>query len=148
MLEAMTPKLAEAHECVSFALRKAARTVTRHYDAALRSAGMRSTQFNLLVVLDTTGPITTTALAQKVAIERTTLTRNLALLARRGWVRVERERSDRRARWVSLTEHGRRAALEALPTWRGAQGAVAIMLGLRETAALRQLLDTLTREEL
>lgn len=129
--------LSEARVCICFALRKAARSVTRRYDAALRSTGLKSTQFNLLVVLDATGAVTTTVLAQRMAIERTTLTRNLALLSKKGWVRAQ-PGDDRRSRKVSITARGRGAAAKALPAWRRAQGELATALGpglLAELAA-------------
>jgi len=135
-------ELAAARACVGFALRKAARTVTRRYDAELRASGMKSTQFNLLVVLDATGPISTTALAGVTAIERTTLTRNLAILARRAWVRAEPS-DDRRTRMVSITARGRAAALAALPAWRRTQASLATTLGPRQLAELMAHLDRL-----
>jgi DNA-binding MarR family transcriptional regulator len=136
-------KLSEGRQCLSFALRKAARSVTRRYDRALRPMGLRSTQFNLLVVLDATGAITTTALARTTAIERSTLTRNLALIASKGWVRSA-PGDNRRSRKVSLTGSGRRAALKALPAWRRVQAELRKELGSKEFAALSARLGGLT----
>jgi DNA-binding MarR family transcriptional regulator len=140
----MTSKLAQAQECMGFALRKAARSITRRYDAALRARGLRSTQFNLLVMLDATGPITTTELAKRTAIERTTLTRNLALLAKKRWVTTERA-EDLRSHKVALTKRGRNVALDALPSWHEAQQALAGALGKREfdnlCVQLQKLMD-------
>ena len=138
-----SPELCEAHVCVSFALRKAARSVTRRYDAALRSSGLKSTQFNLLVALDATGATTTSALARMIAIERTTLHRNLALLAKKGWVGVE-PGEDGRSRKVSITPRGRQAAFKALPAWRRMQRELAEALGSNQIAALIATLDELT----
>ncbi len=130
--------------CVCFALRRAARSVTRRFDAALRPSGLKSTQFNLLVVLDATGAITTSELARRMAIERTTLTRNLALLTRKGWVRGE-PGGDRRSRNVSITARGRNVARKALPAWRRAQGAFLTRLGPHHFAELTARLAELTR---
>jgi DNA-binding MarR family transcriptional regulator len=127
--------LADARACFSFALRKAARSVARRYDAALRPTGLRNTQFNLLVVLDATGPISVGALATVMSIERTTLTRNLARVVRAGFVRVERG-PDRRSRTLILTSQGRAAALRALPAWRAAQAEVRRSLGAKSFDAL------------
>lgn len=137
------PGLSEARSCLSFALRKANRSATRHYDAALRLSGLRSTQFNLLVFLDAVGAATTSALAERMAIDRTTLTRNLALLAKKGWVRAE-PGADRRSHNVSITAHGRRQALKALPAWRTAQAAVAATLGQKQFEELWKQLAKLT----
>jgi DNA-binding MarR family transcriptional regulator len=129
---------------MGFALRKAARSITRRYDAALRPSGLRSTQFNLLVVLDVAGPITITDLAKATAIERTTLTRNLALLARKRWIRTEAS-DDLRSHRVAITERGLKAALRALPAWRRAQKALAEAVGQRDFDSLGASLQKLVR---
>ena len=138
-------ELAEAQRCLTFALRKAAREVTRAYDAALRPTGLRSTQFNLLVALNFMGPITTTKLAEYLAAERTTLTRNLSLLAGRGLVKVGSGGGDRRSRPVAITPAGRAAALRALPAWRRAQAAMGVQLGARELESFVDRLGALVR---
>ena len=124
----MPPDLAEARACIGFALQRASRSVTRHYDAVLRPVGLRSTQFNLLVLLDATGAITTTILARQMAVERTTLSRNLVVLTNKGWVRSE-PGEDLRVRRLSLTPQGRRAAVKALSAWHKAQATLAKSLG-------------------
>jgi DNA-binding MarR family transcriptional regulator len=121
-------RLAEARACLGFALRRAARVVARRFDSALRRSGLRATQFNLLVVLDALGPVTMTELAVAMAVDRTTLTRNLALLATKGWVRGA-PGPDRRSRRVVITAEGRRAAVKALATWRKAQESLRRELG-------------------
>ena len=135
----------EARSCLGFALRKADRSATRRFDAVLRSSGLRSTQFNLLVFLDAVGAATTSALAEGMAIDRTTLTRNLALLAKKGWVRAEAG-VDRRSRNVSITARGRRQALNALPAWRSAQAAAAAILGQKQFEELAEQLAKLTNQ--
>jgi DNA-binding MarR family transcriptional regulator len=74
-----------------------------------------------------------------------TLTRNLALLAKKGWVRAE-PGVDRRSRNVSITAQARRQALNALPAWRGAQGAVAAILGEKQFQELTDQLAKLTNQ--
>ncbi len=137
--------LSEAQSCLGFALRKADRSATRRFDAALRSSGLRSTQFNLLVFLDAVGTATTSTLADGMAIDRTTLTRNLALLVENGWVRAE-PGVDRRSRNFSITPHGRRRALNALPAWRSAQAGLAAILGRKPFEELREQLAKLTNQ--
>ncbi|HXH83164.1 MAG TPA: MarR family transcriptional regulator, partial [Candidatus Tectomicrobia bacterium] len=41
----------ECDACACFAVRRAARAITQHYDRRLRPTGLRATQFTLLVVL-------------------------------------------------------------------------------------------------
>ena len=83
---------------------------------------MHVTQFTLLATLVQTGPIPTTRLADFQGLERTTLTRNLALLVRDGFVRID-EGEDRRVRKVAITPAGEEAARRAYPFWKKAQDA-------------------------
>ncbi|MDQ3959981.1 MAG: MarR family winged helix-turn-helix transcriptional regulator, partial [Pseudomonadota bacterium] len=65
-------------------MRKVTRAVTQLYDEMLRPAGLRGTQFSLLVVVRMAGPVDVTHLAELTVMDRTTLTRNLELLQKQG----------------------------------------------------------------
>ncbi len=58
--------------------------MTQHYERAFRGTGLRATQFTLLATLIQTGPIPLGRLAEMTGLERTTLTRNLRPLEKRG----------------------------------------------------------------
>ena len=117
-----------AVDCVWRNFRGASRALTRFYDAMLEPSGLRVTQVSLLVGLHLSGGATMSRLARDLVIDRTTLTRNLKPLARRGLVAIERG-SDRRTRRVALTPEGRAALAAALPLWRKAQERVLASLG-------------------
>lgn len=114
--------------CVCFNLRKATRAVTQLYDDALRSVGLRTTQFTLLNAIRVVGPVAVRRLASVVVMDRTTLTRDLRPLQRRGLVSVE-PGEDRRERKVNLTTQGVQVVHRALPLWEKAQSRVAKGLG-------------------
>jgi DNA-binding MarR family transcriptional regulator len=128
--------LSECALCLCLASRRAARALTRAYDRRLRSEGIRATQLSVLVMLALRGPTRIGALADALGLERTTLTRNLALLEKRKWVKI-RPGEDSRARIAQLTAIGRRKAEVAVPAWREAQAAAIAVLGENGTAALR-----------
>jgi DNA-binding MarR family transcriptional regulator len=113
--------------CAVMSFRQMARAVTAHYDAQLRPAGLRATQLNLLMAIESEAAATITDLAEILAMERTTLTRNLKLLRDRGLVEKKR---------ISLTAKGRRSAAAALPLWESAQQQFVKSLGQRRWAAL------------
>ncbi len=114
--------------CACLHTRKAARAVTQQYDEVLRPAGIRATQFSLLVPTAVLGPVRLTVLANVVGMDRTMLTRNLARLQREGLVRVETG-ADLRTREVGLTPKGRTVLDHAIPLWREAQAQMATALG-------------------
>ncbi len=118
----------ESPLCACHALRKAARAVTQFYDGALRPAGLRATQFTVLLVAARTATATMTELAEALVVDRTTLTRNLKPLKERGLIEsVAGE--DRRERHIAITPKGRQALARATPAWRQAQATIAGRLG-------------------
>ena len=117
-----------AGRCTCFNTRKASRAVTQFFDLALHPSGLKATQFTLLGAISVTGPTPMSRLADQLMLDRTTLTRNLKILARRGFVRIE-PGPDRRERVVTLTGKGRDAVAAALPYWREAQSRVVAKMG-------------------
>ncbi len=116
----MTADLSACKGCRCLAARRYARTITRLYEEKLRPHGLRATQFSVLAALALKGPTRITALAEVLGLERTTLTRVGAVLARRGWVGTGRSR-DARAHVFRLTAAGRRTLERAFPAWKEAQ---------------------------
>lgn len=124
-----------ANECTLSGLRKASRAVTQLYDEALAPAGIRSTQFSVLIATTLVGDATMTELAEVLIMDRTTLTRALAHLEAEGLVNVE-SGSDRRTRLLKLTERGKSVVDKATPLWRQAQNRMVTGLGKRRWETL------------
>jgi DNA-binding MarR family transcriptional regulator len=114
--------------CACYNLRRAARATTRLYDDFLRPSGLRSTQYSMLMVTRVLGPVTVTKLAEMTVTERTTLTRNLTILEKKGLIVIEPGK-DRRERQVSVTERGVEVLMEAIPLWEAAQAHIEQGLG-------------------
>lgn len=84
------------------------------------------------------GPLRIGELAQYLGLERTTLTRNLAVIEEKGWVLV-RPGDDARARVVVATKKGQAAVTAARGAWRKAQQAASAAIGNAGVDALRAL---------
>ena len=118
-----SPQLAGAlnpGNCVSYRLRRAARLAAKVFDAALKPMGLRNTQFTLLATLADRGAMNIGALAELLATDGTTLTRNLEVLVRRNLVE-DVVTEDARVRMVQLSDQGCAKYQEALPLWVTAQ---------------------------
>ena len=107
--------------CVGQGLRRAARAMTRRYDAALRPAGLTLGQFSILTMVTGAGPIALGTLAGKLGMDRTTMSRDLGPLQRRALVESVADPGDRRSRRFSTTAEGHRVLQTALPLWAKAQ---------------------------
>lgn len=121
--------------CACYNLRRAARATTRLYDDFLRPSGLRSTQYAVLMAARLRGPVTLTKLADVTVTERTTLTRNLTILEKKGFILIEPGK-DRRERQVTITEQGREALMAAVPLWEAAQAHIEQGLGGDRMASL------------
>ena len=129
--------------CVCATARMAARSLTRIYDRALEPAGVRTTQFSVLARLLEEGPLPLTHLAGRLAMDRTTLARDLRPLERRGLVAIS-VGADRRVRMAELTPAGHRLVDEVRPLWKQVQRDVRAELGPDRVARLMDELRAAT----
>lgn len=125
--------------CSCFYLRRAARLVTRQYAETMKAAGLKSSQFSILSMLSFYGELTITELADKMGLERTSMSRNLHPMEKDGLISVSDERDNRR-RYISLTRKGQATYKKALPLWNQAQQQFREQLGADEMKTLKQLL--------
>jgi DNA-binding MarR family transcriptional regulator len=132
----------DLNACVCNKTRMAARVVTRIYDEALRPARLRATQFALLVALGIDGAMSIAALARLMAMDRSTLTRNLRPLETGGFV-ARGDEGWRRSKSVEITAKGRARLREGLPLWRSAQSEVLRRLGPSNWSRVQAGLDLL-----
>ena len=115
-------------QCAHANLRQATRVISQHYDAALKPCGLKATQFTLLAILANRGETPLTKLAELLVMDRTTLSRNVQPLVKKGWLFIGREADDR-VRLIALTEAGRAVVKQATPLWRDAQMSVVAGMG-------------------
>src|SRR6478736_8313660 len=104
--------------CLCLHVQRAARTLSRLFDDALRPVGLTSGQFSLLNALNRPDPPSIAPVARLLAMDRTTLTAALKPLEKRDLIAVEFAPKDRRSRRLRLTEAGHAVLLSALPIWR------------------------------
>ncbi|HLZ56753.1 MAG TPA: MarR family transcriptional regulator, partial [Ktedonosporobacter sp.] len=121
----------------------AAQTLTEVYDRVLAPSGLKVTQYVLLEsILQEEAEPSLTDLAQTLGSDRSTIGRNIRILARDGLVSLSRG-SDRREHTVHVTQKGREAVSLARPFWQKAQTAVAEILGQDQLQMLKMLLSQL-----
>ena len=127
-------------QCNCFAMRKAARQITRMYDACLQPTGLRITQFLILAALNGLGGLAVNELAERLDIERTAMGKMVGLLERDGFVGIRPSPTDGRSRIVELTPEGRALHERAAPLWREAQRQFSRLNGTENVGALRRSL--------
>ncbi len=111
-------------------LRMATRMMEQIFDKILRPSGLRGSQLPVLAVTAIIGPATMSNLAEQLVMDRTTLTRNLKPLEKRGLIKIAAGQ-DRRTREVSLTPEGEQVMTDVMPLWESSQKLVIEELGNR-----------------
>jgi DNA-binding MarR family transcriptional regulator len=104
-----------ARSCICYQTRMTAHAVTRAYNRALAPLGLEVTQFNILAALALARTNSVTALSEALALDRTTMTRNLKRLEAAGLVSVSNGQG--RAVRPALTEAGAALLSAAIPLW-------------------------------
>lgn len=133
-----------AANCLGVRVRRLNRLVSAVYEDTLRSHGVTLAQLNMLVVIaqaqsrSPDGAITPSDIGRWLAMERSTVSRNLTRMLKAGWVRGEGAGpSDRLAR-IALTDSGARLLRALMPNWRKAQAEAEALLGPAAAETLRR----------
>jgi len=134
----------DRQQCACASLRKATRKITGSYDAQLKPVGLNSTQFTVLSAVELMGKSRQSDIASALAMDGTTLTRNLKPLAEKGWILIERG-DDQRVRMVSLSNKGKNILKKAIPLWQQAQLSFVEKLGAQNWQRLRDSLHALQK---
>lgn len=138
--------IAMGRTCLSASLRRTERIVTRHYDSWLEEAGVTAVQFPMLANIAANEEATFRSMSEQLDIDRSTLSRNLALLSEKGLVTIGPS-SGPKPGPITLTSRGRGALRKAFARWQqaqkemetalseeGVEGALSVLKALRRAA--------------
>ena len=124
--------------CLCLHAQRAARTLARRFDDALRPLGLTNGQFSLLMALNRPEPPTVGAVAALLAMDRTTLTAALKPLVRRGLVKSAPDAQDRRSRRIALTADAHALLSAAVRIWQQTHARIEADLPAGEAERLRR----------
>ncbi|HAW77881.1 MAG TPA: MarR family transcriptional regulator [Alteromonas australica] len=114
--------------CLAVRTLSAARAISRRYDTALRPVGLTITQFTLLAAIAQTRPNSISEIAERLSMERTSLTRGAKLLEASDLIERSGEAGTRK-RALRITDKGLSLLREAYPLWEKAQLETEALLG-------------------
>lgn len=130
--------------CLCLHVQRAARTLARRFDTALRPLGLTNGQFSLMMSLNRPVAPAIGAVASLLAMDRTTLTAALKPLQRRRLIKITTDHDDRRTRLLEMTSQGKKLLARAVPVWTRTHAAVEARLGPGEPDRLRKNLRALS----
>ena len=132
----LTPELGP---CLCAQVRRVARKLSSLYDTFLSPEGLTITQYSLLANIGRAGELSHSVLAEKIGMDRTTLTRNLRPLTKAKWVAAASGK-DRRQHLLQVTAAGKRKLVRSWPLWEEAQRQLLSQIGSQSMQELRTLL--------
>lgn len=116
--------------CLGIRVGRLHRLVTRRFEQALRSQDLSITQLEILSSLLLVGRSAKPAdLARLLAVERSTMSRNLAVMKRRGLIETTQTSATGRSQTFDITSKGISAVAAAESAWEEAQETVRETLG-------------------
>jgi DNA-binding MarR family transcriptional regulator len=131
--------------CNCFAVRQAARHLTRLYERHLSGAELTSAQFSILVALEEAGELTMSELAKALVMDRTTLLRALKPLQEEALILSQPSVADARRLNFSLSADGVRRMKKGFALWSNAQKEFEAAVGSGEAARMRRELLALAK---
>jgi DNA-binding MarR family transcriptional regulator len=133
--------------CLLTRTRRISRVITSIYDEALRPFGVNAPQFSLLVLIAKLNGASRAEIGRANHQERSTLTRNLALLLSEGWIE-EIVPKGGRSRPILITGAGRELMASAGGAWRSAQSRAKQLLGEDGVTAIITVADSIPVDHL
>lgn len=133
-------KLSPCH-CIN--LRKTAKNITDYYNRAIEPCGLTVSQFSALWNLDYLGQSNTTALAERMGLDRSTLVRNLKPLLAGGYVE-DSAPEGQRDRILGVTPKGKMALEIGIPLWKEAQKKIIALIGPENMDSYKNTLSKLS----
>lgn len=131
--------------CLCAILRKATRVITKRYDEFFYPLGLKITQYSMLMNIARNRGITTTELAKVMLMDQTTVTRNLQLLEKKGYILFLEEGKDLRSKQIQISQKGQKMIEQAKPLWEKAQREIKDELGNQGYDAIISSLNLLIK---
>ena len=123
-------KRLELKNCLCASMRQSSRNISQIYNKHLKASGekINSNQVSILVTISQIDHGSISQISSLLKMERTTLTRNLNVLKKAGWVKSNTG-SDGRFTYIDLTVKGNKVLSKVFPHWSKAQEQVQKILG-------------------
>ncbi len=123
-------KRLELTNCLCASMRQSSRNISKTYNKHLKASGekINANQVSILVTISQVNDGSINKISNLLKMERTTLTRNLNILKKSGWVKLNNG-LDGRFTYINLTEKGNKVLSKVFPHWSKAQKHVKKILG-------------------
>lgn len=132
--------------CAGWNIRSAARRITQFLEARLQATDLSFAQFGLMAEIAAASDDSISALATRMSLDQSTLSRTLRTLEADGLVEIAVAETDQRRKLVWLTEKGARRLEAALAVWRKAHAELERLLSIDLVRRLALATEALTED--
>jgi DNA-binding MarR family transcriptional regulator len=117
-----------SQQCIAVRIRLLSRMVTNIYDSALSPFGVKLNQISILVFVQLAGEVGYDALCRRLKMEKSTASRNIERMKKKGWLKIVTLKAERR-RFLKITPAGEALVGKVQEAWEDAQGKAMSLLG-------------------
>jgi len=137
-------KRLELTNCLCASMRQSSRNISQIYNKYLKASGekINANQVSILVTISQVDDGSIKKISNLLKMDRTTLTRNISVLKKAGWVHSGNG-PDERFTYINLTKKGHTVLGKIFPFWQQAQKKVLNLLG-NEVNSFRENLGKIT----
>jgi DNA-binding MarR family transcriptional regulator len=132
--------------CAGWNARLLGRRLTHYFEHRMAGSDLSFAQFGLMAEIASASDDTISALAERMGLDQSTLSRTLRTLEADGLVEIAVAEGDQRRRLVWLTEKGVRKLEGALGTWRKAHAELSRRLSVDLVRTLVLETEALARD--
>ena len=117
-----------SQQCIAVRIRLLSRMVTNIYDSALSPFGVKLNQISILVLVHLAGEIGYDALCRRLKMEKSTASRNIERMKKKGWLNIVSVKEERR-KFLKITPAGEVLLGKVYGVWEDAQKKALNLLG-------------------
>ena len=135
-----------SQQCIAVRIRLLNRIVTNIYDSALSPFGVKLNQISILVFVHLSGEVGYDALCRRLKMEKSTASRNIERMKRKGWLKIVTVKEER-IKLLRLTPAGEILLASVQEAWEDAQEKARILLGEEGTEALCNIANGIWKKD-
>ena len=135
-----------SRQCIAVRIRLLSRMVTNIYDSALSPFGVKLNQMSILMVVYLSGEVGYEALCKRLKMEKSTASRNIERLKKKGWIVVISVRDERR-KSLKVTPAGEALLGKVHEAWEDAQIKASELLGKEGTEVICNIANGIWKKD-
>ena len=124
-----------SQQCIAVRIRLLSRMVTNIYDSALSPFGVKLNQISILIFVHLTGEVGYDALCKRLKMEKSTASRNIERMKKKGWLDIVSAEGEKR-KFLRITPAGEVLLGKVYGVWEDAQEKALNLLGEEGTQVL------------